>query len=152
MVLAGYVVRASNSVKEFQVFLKKYNLPAITTQFSKDIIEYDSKFFIGHTGPKGDRAGNNIAQQADFILIIGCSLHPQTIGWEKELFAPKAKKIQIDADKEVLKKDIPNINFKYNIYHSNIDYWTYMSMYWLECFLKKKLKSRDFDFFKIFNY
>lgn len=115
LVLAGYGVRASNSVKEFQFFLKKYNLPAITTQFSKDILEYDSKFFIGHTGPKGDRAGNNIAQQADFILIIGCSLHSQTIGWEKELFAPKAKKIQIDIDKEVLKKDIPNINFKYNI-------------------------------------
>ena len=115
LILGGYGLRASNSVNEFQSFLKRFKLPAITTQFAKDILYYDNKYFVGHTGPKGDRAANTIVQEADFILIIGCSLHSQTIGWEKKLFAPKAKKIQIDIDKEILKKEIPNIDFKFNL-------------------------------------
>ena len=115
LVLAGYGIRASKCVKEFREFVAKNNLPTVTTQFAKDVLYYDSKNFIGHSGPKGDRAGNTAIQQADYILIIGCSLHSQTIGWEKSLFAPKAKKTQIDIDLEVLKKDIPNIKNKFNV-------------------------------------
>jgi acetolactate synthase-1/2/3 large subunit len=112
IVLVGYGVRASKSVNEFRKFINKNKIPVITTQFSKDVMYYDNNCFIGHCGPKGDRAANIAIQEADFILIIGCSLHSQTIGWEHRLFAPKAYKIQVDVDSSVLKKKIPNIHLR----------------------------------------
>jgi acetolactate synthase-1/2/3 large subunit len=112
IVLVGYGVRASKSVDNFRRFINKSKIPVITTQFSKDVMYYDNNCFIGHCGPKGDRAANIAIQEADFIMIIGCSLHSQTIGWEHRLFAPKAYKIQIDVDVCVLKKKIPNIHLR----------------------------------------
>jgi len=119
IILVGYGVRASKSVDIFRKFIKKNKIPVITTQFAKDVMYYDNKYFIGHSGPKGDRAANIAIQNADFILIIGCSLHSQTIGWEHKLFAPKAYKIQVDIDGAVLKKKIPNINLriKYDVHY-----------------------------------
>jgi acetolactate synthase-1/2/3 large subunit len=112
IVLVGYGVRASKSVDNFRKFINNSKIPVITTQFSKDVMYYDNNCFIGHCGPKGDRAANIAVQEADFIMIIGCSLHSQTIGWEHRLFAPKAYKIQIDVDASVLKKKIPNIHLR----------------------------------------
>jgi acetolactate synthase-1/2/3 large subunit len=112
IILAGYGVRASKSVEVFRDFIKKNKIPVITTQFAKDVMYYSNNFFIGHCGPKGDRAANIAIQNADLILVIGSSLHSQTIGWEHKLFAPKAYKIQVDVDSFVLKKKIPNINLR----------------------------------------
>jgi acetolactate synthase-1/2/3 large subunit len=112
IILIGYGVRVSKSVDSFRKFTNKNKIPVITTQFSKDVMYYNNKYFIGHCGPKGDRAANIAIQEADFIMIIGCSMHSQTIGWEHRLFAPKAYKIQVDVDSSVLKKKIPNINLR----------------------------------------
>jgi acetolactate synthase-1/2/3 large subunit len=112
IVLIGYGIRASKSVDNFRKFINKNKIPVITTQFSKDVMYYNNKYFIGHCGPKGDRAANTAIQEADFIMVIGCSMHSQTIGWESRLFAPNAYKIQVDIDSSVLKKKIPNINLK----------------------------------------
>ena len=119
IILVGYGVRASKSVDIFRKFIEKNKIPVITTQFAKDVMYYDNDYFIGHSGPKGDRAANTAIQNADLIMIIGCSLHSQTIGWEHNLFAPKAYKIQVDIDGEVLKKKIPNINLriKYDVHY-----------------------------------
>jgi len=54
---------------------------------------------------KGDRAGNFAIQTADVILSIGCSLHNQTTGYEPDLFAPNAKKIQVELDPAIMKRE-----------------------------------------------
>jgi len=113
VILIGHGIRATKSVGLFRNFIKKNKIPVVTTQFAKDTIYYANNCFIGHCGPKGDRAANIAIQNSDFILIIGCSLHSQTIGWEHELFAPKAYKIQIDIDENVLKKKTPKIDLKF---------------------------------------
>ena len=77
----------------------------MTTQLGKEAIDYKNDFFIGHTGPKGDRAGNLAIQNSDFILILGSSLRSQTIGWEHDKFSPNSFKVQIDPDKSILKKN-----------------------------------------------
>jgi len=112
IILVGHGIRASKSVNILRKFINKNKIPVITTQFSKDAMYYANNYFVGHCGPKGDRAANIAIQESDFIMIIGCSLHSQTIGWEHKLFAPKAYKIQIDIDSSVLKKKIPNINLR----------------------------------------
>lgn len=105
MFLAGHGIRCAKSVELFQEVLTRLNIPTATTQLAKDLIPYAHELFVGHPGMKGDRAGNFIVQNADLILVLGCSLHSMTTGYELDKFAPQAKKIQIDLDEMVLKRE-----------------------------------------------
>lgn len=68
--------------------------------------------FVGHGGPKGDRAGNFALQTADLIISLGCSLHSQTTGWENNLFAPDAFKVQVDIDSSLFEREDIGVNLK----------------------------------------
>lgn len=102
LILAGYGVRCAGAVAQLRAVAERWQVPVATSQLGKDVLEYDHPLLVGHPGPKGDRAGNLAVQTADLILSIGCSLHAQTTGWESELFAPGAVKIQVDLDSAVL--------------------------------------------------
>ncbi|PKB22454.1 thiamine pyrophosphate-binding protein [Janthinobacterium sp. 64] len=102
LILAGYGVRCANAVSQLQQLAGQLGIPVATSQLGKDVMYFDHPLFVGHPGPKGDRAGNFAVQSADVILSIGCSLHGQTTGWESELFAPSAVKIQVELDAAVI--------------------------------------------------
>lgn len=112
LILAGYGVRCAKAVQQLQQLAEKFNIPVATTQLGKDVMFYDHPLFVGHPGPKGDRAGNFAVQTADLILSIGCSLHSQTTGWENDLFAPDAVKIQVELDPAVLAREQVHVNHK----------------------------------------
>ena len=112
LIMSGAGVRAAGAVAAFRRFVERLNVPVVTTQFGKDALYYDHPLFVGHSGPKGDRAGNFAVQTADVILSLGCSLHSQTTGWENELFAPDALKIQVDLDEAVLRREKVNVGLK----------------------------------------
>lgn len=105
LILAGHGIRCSNSVSLFRKVVSRLRVPVATTQLGKDVLPYDSPFFTGHPGVKGDRAGNFAVQNADLILVLGCSLHAQTTGWELEEFAVHATKIQVDLDRTILARE-----------------------------------------------
>ncbi len=111
--LLGNGINVSNTTIEIKKIIKKLKIPTLTTQLAKAVIEYNNNFFIGHTGPKGDRAGNLAIQNSDLIIVLGSSLHSQVIGWEHEKFSPNSFKIQVDPDKTILKKN-NFINLKIN--------------------------------------
>jgi acetolactate synthase I/II/III large subunit len=115
LILAGIGVRRAGYVEEFLDMVESLNIPVVTTQLGKDVIYYNHPLFIGHPGPIGDRPGNFAIQSADLIISIGSSLHSQTTGWEKELFATNAFKVQIDIDKALLKKEDIGVNLKFNL-------------------------------------
>jgi acetolactate synthase-1/2/3 large subunit len=112
LILAGYGVRCARAVDLFQLLVERLKIPVVTTQLGKDILHYGHPLFVGHPGPKGDRAGNFAVQTADLILCIGCSLHAQTTGWESDLFAPDSIKVQIDPDLAILAREQINVNYK----------------------------------------
>jgi len=113
IILLGNGINLAQQSTKIKQIIKKLKIPTLTTQLGKAAIEYENNFFIGHTGPKGDRAGNFAVQNSDLILILGSSLHSQTIGWEHDKFSPNSFKIQIDPDKSILKKN-KFINLKIN--------------------------------------
>jgi acetolactate synthase-1/2/3 large subunit len=112
LIVAGAGVRAAGAVEAFRRFVERLNAPVATTQFGKDAFYYDHPLFVGHPGPRGDRAGNFAVQTADVILSVGCSLHSQTTGWENDLFATDALKIQVDLDEAVLERERVNVGLK----------------------------------------
>jgi acetolactate synthase-1/2/3 large subunit len=112
LLLAGAGVRASGAVAAFRALAEALRVPAITTQLGKDALYYDHPLFVGHSGPKGDRPGNLAVQTADLIISIGASLHGQTVGWENQLFAPDAMKVQVDLDPAVLAREQLGVGLK----------------------------------------
>lgn len=112
LILSGVGIRAAGAVDIFRRLVERMNIPVVTSQLGKDALFYDHRLFVGHSGPKGDRAGNFAVQTADVILSLGCSLHSQTTGWENSLFAPDAVKIQVDIDEAVLAREQLNVTVK----------------------------------------
>ena len=108
VLLVGHGVRAAGAVVPFRQLADKLGAPVTPTQLAKDVLAYDHPLFVGHSGPKGDRAGNFALQSSDFILSMGCSLHAQTVGYEADLYAPQAYKVQVDIEQPILDRgDIP---------------------------------------------
>lgn len=112
LILAGYGIRCAHAVEQFRQFVERFKLPVATTQLGKDVMYFDHPLFVGHPGPKGDRPGNFAVQTADLILSIGCSLHSQTTGWENDLFAPDAIKVQVDLDRAVMAREQVHVSHK----------------------------------------
>lgn len=112
LILAGYGIRCAQAVEQFQLLAEKFDIPVATTQLGKDVLFYEHPLFVGHPGPKGDRPGNFAVQTADLILSIGCSLHSQTTGWENDLFAPNAIKIQVELDPAILAREQVHVSHK----------------------------------------
>lgn len=112
LILAGYGVRCAGAVSSFRNLVDQLGVPVVTSQLGKDVMFFDHPLFVGHPGPKGDRSGNLAVQTADLILSIGCSLHSQTTGWENELFAPDAVKIQVEIDPAVLAREQVGVSLK----------------------------------------
>jgi acetolactate synthase I/II/III large subunit len=112
LIVSGAGIRAAGAVTAFRRIVDRLNVPVVTSQFGKDSLYYDHPLFVGHPGPKGDRAGNFAVQTADVILSVGCSLHSQTTGWENDLFATEALKIQVDLDEALLHRETVNVGIK----------------------------------------
>lgn len=105
VILGGYGIRCAQAAPAFRALVDKLGIPVVTTQLGKDILPYDHPLFSGHPGPKGDRPGNLVIQNADLILSLGASLHVLTTGFEMDGFAPNAHKILVDPDPAVLARE-----------------------------------------------
>ncbi len=112
LIVAGHGLRASGSVAAFRAILPKLGIPVVTTSLALDALPYDHPLFIGHPGPKGDRAGNFAVQTADVLLFLGSSLHISTTGYELDQFAPDADKIQVEMDPAVLAREDVGVSLK----------------------------------------
>ena len=106
VIVAGNGVALGNARELFRKFVDQYNIPFITTFLSRDLIEYEHEQNLGMMGIKGARAANFAMQNADCLLILGCSMNVTHIGYDSKSFSPHSKKIMIDIDTSELKKDI----------------------------------------------
>jgi len=113
LILAGNGIRCARMVEAFQALLAHLQVPVVTSLMAKDLIPYDHPLFVGHPGPRAERSANFAVQSSDLILILGCSLHLQTTGYEADLFAPQAHKIQIDLDSALLQREKIGAQTKY---------------------------------------
>lgn len=96
-VLAGHGVRCSGLAAQFRAKLEAIGAPCITSQLANDLLPYDHPQYIGHCGVRGDRAGNWAVQNCNYLLVVGCSLHEQTTGYNKAAFAPQAARVEMSA-------------------------------------------------------
>jgi acetolactate synthase-1/2/3 large subunit len=104
VLIAGNGVRLAHAQELLREFLKVAPMPVLLPFGGMDLIGEDEHFFVGKFGPGGQRRGNFVLQNSDLILSIGANLNIASVGFEYQGFAPLAKKIVVNIDKEELKK------------------------------------------------
>ena len=109
LVIAGGGVRLSNQISNFHKFIKKYNLPFVTTWPAQDICSHENKFFYGSIGRHAYKSANIIASEADLIITLGVRFSPKILTKD---FAKKAKVIAVDIDKKELDHSLFKIDNK----------------------------------------
>lgn len=104
ILLAGQGVSLSGAREPFRLLVEMLKIPVITARLGIDLIESDSRYYVGRPGNYGERSANFAIQNADFILSLGCRLASSTVGHSPEMFGKNAYKIVVDIDPEELNK------------------------------------------------
>lgn len=112
VIIAGYGIKLSKTEEFLIEISQKYNIPIVTPKNGFDTVWEDYPLLGGRIGINGQRAGNFTVQNADLILALGARLPLVTVGYETNLFAPKAKKILVDCDKAQLEHCWINLDLK----------------------------------------
>lgn len=110
VIVAGAGITISGASGDFRKFVDTLGMPFVTTFLTRDLIEYDHPSNIGMIGIKGNRAANFAMQNADLLLIIGCSMNVSHIGYDDTSFSPHSRKIMVDIDDSELRKDIIKVD------------------------------------------
>ena len=98
--------------------LEKLGIPVATSWNAADYLDFDSKLYAGRPNTYGMRWANAIVQQCDLLIAVGARLGLQQTGFNWQKFAPLAKIVQIDIDRNELEKGHPSIDYKI---HSDAD-------------------------------
>ena len=114
MILVGNGIHISNSEKLFTSFLKKTNIPFVSTWNASDIINSDHKLYFGRPGLFGNRIANFAVQSCDLLIILGSRLSVPITGYQMKNFSPYSKKIFVEIENNEIKKRKIKINLKIN--------------------------------------
>ena len=104
VIILGGGVKYAKAEKNLNKFLKKINIPIVTTWSGVDLIDHSEKNYIGNIGVYGSRAANFTIQNSDLILTLGSRLDTRVTGGVPKNFARNALKIVVDIDKNELNK------------------------------------------------
>uniref|UniRef100_UPI00404A927C thiamine pyrophosphate-binding protein n=1 Tax=Fulvivirga sp. TaxID=1931237 RepID=UPI00404A927C len=98
VVLAGYGVRLSNAEDALLEFIKKFQIPFVSTWNLVDWVTTDHDLNLGRPGLSGQRGANLALQNSDLIIAIGSHLNATIVGTRPELFARDADIVMVDID------------------------------------------------------
>ena len=111
LLILGYGARGPEKQRLLSKFIEKYKIPFVTTWNGRDIFETSNNLNLGIIGMSGQRGANKAIFNSDLLLCLGTHLsipHTTTL---YDSYAPKAKKIIVNIDKNQLK----NLNIKFNL-------------------------------------
>jgi len=109
-IMVGTGVRISGMHSEFLKLVETLNIPVVTGWNAHDALENIHPCYVGRPGTVGDRTGNFVIQNADFILVLGCRLNIRQVSYNWKSFANKAWIAMVDVDEAELKKPTLNLD------------------------------------------
>ena len=105
VIIIGGGVRISKTNKDLQFFLKKFDIPLVTTWSGVDSVTHDTKNNMGNVGVYGSRSANFVVQNSDFVLSLGTRLDTRITGGVPKNFAREAIIASVDIDQNELNKN-----------------------------------------------
>ena len=104
VLLLGAGIRLANGVDAVMKLINLLRIPVLSNIGAIDILDEDHPLFLGRFGPIGQRRANFTLQNADLIISLGASMSIGSIGFNTKGFAPGAKRIMVNIDREELQK------------------------------------------------
>jgi acetolactate synthase-1/2/3 large subunit len=104
VILGGYGIKASNSQKEFDSLVRSYKIPVLLSWSAIDVLSHDHPYNFGTSGLYGQRRANFILQNCDLLIVLGSRLALPQTGYNIDNFAPNAKIIMVNNDRNELDK------------------------------------------------
>jgi len=114
LVLGGHGVKLSGGENLFKDFINQYQIPTLLSWSAVDLLEETHSSNYGRSGVQGQRSSNFIVQNCDLLIVMGSRLSLLQTGYSRKDFAPNAKIIHIDIDKQETDK------FEYQAINENI--------------------------------
>jgi len=115
LIIIGNGVQSSKSLNSVKRLIKKFQIPYACTWATAHHFLTTDKLNSGVFGVAATRFGNFTLQTADLIIFLGTRLSSQIVGADLSKFAPKAKKILVEIDKqEFTNHRLPKIDLKIN--------------------------------------
>lgn len=136
--LLGNGLKQSRNTIKFKNLLKKIEVPFINSRFANDLFPFSNKLNLGLCGIKGTKFSKLITDKCDLIISLGCRISPTLAHGDPKSFAPKAKIISVNNDKNELELGIRKIDYKINL---ELDVF-------FSHFLKKKIEKKIYKFDK----
>lgn len=104
VIIAGQGIERRNGKELFRQLVETLRIPVLCSWIAVELLEYDHECNLGKPGMVAPRYSNFTMQDADLIIAVGTRLDPAMIGYNPEDFAPNAKKIIVDVDRNELNK------------------------------------------------
>ena len=115
LIITGYGIRSAKAEYEFLRFVKKTNIPVVTSWNTIDLLPSNFKLNIGRSGVFGDRASNYAVHSADLLIVLGSRMSTAQVGYMDEMFSPKSKRIYVEISKKELQKKTFRSDIKVNM-------------------------------------
>jgi len=112
LVIIGAGLALSSGVKETQNWCESSGVPYVATWGSSTYLDRSKYGYQGTIGVYGSRLGNWCVQAADKIVVLGSRLDNRQRTGNPKSFAPFAKILVFDIDKEELKKYKKDKNYR----------------------------------------
>lgn len=112
VLIAGNGARTADAVDMIHEFVKKTNIPLLTTMNGVDIAQDD--LHIGFIGTHGNRIANMILRECDLIVAVGARLGLRQVGRFTANFAPQAHLVRADIDESELSRNIKTDEDKFH--------------------------------------
>lgn len=105
VIVVGSGIRLSKCYDKLNDLIKKLEIPVLTGPHSGvDCVDNTSNYYCGRIGILGQLTSNKIIQESDLVLALGTRMPFKMTGYNVKEFAPNAKKIYVDIDKNELNK------------------------------------------------
>lgn len=112
IIIAGNGARQAGAIDMIHEFVKKTNIPLLTTMNGVDIAQDD--LHIGFIGTHGNRIANMILRECDLIVTVGARLSLRQVGRYTANFAPQAHLVRADIDESELSRNIKEDEDKFH--------------------------------------
>ena len=112
VLIAGNGARQADAVDMIHEFVRKTNIPLLTTMNGVDIAPED--LHIGFIGTHGNRIANMILRECDLIVTVGARLSLRQVGRYTANFAPQAHLVRADIDESELSRNIKSNEDKFH--------------------------------------
>lgn len=104
VLFVGNGIRIAGAQTRFLKLVDRLGVPVLTGISGNDLIWSDHRLSFGRPGICGDRIGNMVVQNSDYLLSIGTRLGTRQIGYDSANFARAAYRAVVDIDEAELRK------------------------------------------------